>query len=91
VSGTEAEEEFLTNKVGCVHFWCYYCNRVALYSQKATLNVGLCGTAQLIKRMEELKEEKEKLAVDIMREEEFLTNTLQRKLAQVRWFARHWR
>ena len=44
----------------------------------------LCGV-QLIKRMEELKEEKEKLAVDIMREEEFLTNTLQRKLAQVRW------
>lgn len=45
----------------------------------------LAFVCQLIKRMEELKEEKEKLAVDIMHEEEFLTNTLQRKLAQVLW------
>lgn len=44
----------------------------------------LAPAPQLIKRLEELKEEKEKLALEVDREEEFLTNTLQKKLVQVR-------
>ena len=40
--------------------------------------------AQLIKRLEELKEEKEKLALQVDAEEELISNTLQKKLEKVR-------
>lgn len=39
---------------------------------------------QMMKRLMELKKEKEDLALEVEREEELLTNTLQKKLNQVR-------
>lgn len=38
----------------------------------------------MMKRLMELKKEKEDLALEVEREEELLTNTLQKKLNQVR-------
>lgn len=38
---------------------------------------------QMMKRLMELKKEKEDLALEVEREEELLTNTLQKKLNQV--------
>ena len=38
----------------------------------------------LLKKIQELKKEKEKLAMNYEQEEEYLTNDLSRKLAQVR-------
>ena len=40
-------------------------------------------TTQLLKRLEDLKKDKEKLLVQVEQEEEYLTNTLQQKLTQV--------
>jgi coiled-coil domain-containing protein 6 len=42
-----------------------------------------CITNRMIKRLEELKKEKETLAMEVEREEEMMSNTLQRKLTQV--------
>ena len=39
---------------------------------------------KLLRRIDELKHEKEKLLLQVEREEEYLTNTLQKQLAQVR-------
>eukprot|EP00612_Vaucheria_litorea_P004531 CAMPEP_0171460346 /NCGR_PEP_ID=MMETSP0945-20130129/5255_1 /TAXON_ID=109269 /ORGANISM="Vaucheria litorea, Strain CCMP2940" /LENGTH=223 /DNA_ID=CAMNT_0011986523 /DNA_START=152 /DNA_END=823 /DNA_ORIENTATION=- len=43
-----------------------------------------CITNRMMKRLNELKKEKENLVVEVEREEEHMTNTLQRKLTKVR-------
>ena len=42
-----------------------------------------CITNKMMKRLQELKKEKETLAIEVEREEEMMSNTLQRKLTQV--------
>ncbi|CAN0428663.1 unnamed protein product, partial [Laminaria digitata] len=42
-----------------------------------------CLINRMMKRLMELKKEKEDLALEVEREEELLTNTLQKKLNQV--------
>ena len=44
----------------------------------------VCACRQLLRRMEALKEEKDQLSQEVAREEDFMVNTLRKKLEQVR-------